>query len=198
MRTRVPPTKRSTISEYSEHGMTICKFFQKGHCRFGAACKFEHVRDDKGTPSGRMSVSGNGTGVGSGNMSGGSSANDGDSRLWPLTTHARENPASGNFLDEEMSPEELRAHAYVSAHRGHSRDVVDRENSIVSDFRRKLATVLPLYSQNAVVKEPSGMAVDDSHDHYQSNGGTSRNGTIPVNDPFAPVAPPQIPQPFFQ
>lgn len=178
--------------------MTVCKFFQKGHCRYGASCKFEHVREDKGTPGARMSTGGSGTGGGGGNASIGAPAHDGDRRLWPLTTHARENPASGNLLDEEMSPEELRAHAYASAHRGQSRDVVDRENNIVSDFRRKLAAVLPAHFQNAVTKEPSGMAVDDGHDLQQSNGSASRNGVIPINDPFAPIPPTQIPQPFFQ
>lgn len=180
--------------------MPICRYFQQGKCRFGAACKYEHRLEEKRTPGGRTSFGGNGAGNNGGNGAGrnGGAAHDAESRLWPLTTYARENPATGNLLDEEMSPEELRAHAYATAHRGHSRDVVDRENVLVSDFRRKLAAIVPLHFQAQVSKEPSGMVMDQGQDYHQSNGGPSRNGTMPINDPFAPVAPAQVAQPFFQ
>lgn len=120
-----------------------------------------------------------------------------DSRLWPLTTHAHENPATGNFLEDEMSPEELRAHAYAMAHRGQSRDVIDRENIIVSDFQRKLSAVLPVQTISPAAVASSEMVMD-ADDRTQSNGPASYNGIIPINDPFAPSnQQSSLPQPFF-
>lgn len=57
---------------------------------------------------------------------------------WPLSAVSRANPSEGNFVDFDMSPEELRATTYLLAQRGRGSETVAIENLFLDDHDGKI------------------------------------------------------------
>lgn len=103
--------------------MTVCRFYQKGHCRYGKDCKFEHVGP---TTSSKPTTT---------------KPNDkADTRpIWPLSAVAlADNHQSGNAFGGDISPEELRLIAYSTAPRGQGTTVSNNERELVANHRLKI------------------------------------------------------------
>lgn len=135
--------------------MTICKYYQAGRCKFGNDCKFEHVGPTASTgrpPADPFSRT--------------NKSNKSETRpLWPLSAVANpDKPNSGNIVDADVSPEELRLMAYHIAPRGQSASAVQKEAALVAEHRAK-------------ANEATGRG-------NNSHSTTSNAGQQNVNDPF--------------
>lgn len=143
---------------FTLHDMPVCKYYQEGRCRFGNDCKFEHVGRTVSSsrppsdPFARPMKSGNSSKI--------------DNRpLWPLSSLALTgNSLSGNAVDADISPEELRAMAYTHALKGQGAEVIQKESALVTEHRAKL---------------------DEVSHHVAGQPNSLSGGQIPTNDPFS-------------
>lgn len=158
--------------------MPICRFYQSGDCKYGSSCKFDHIDPPDGPPPPKhvndpFSAPHRPPGHSH------SGRKPQQRPIWPLSCLASEdNPHHENALDDDFSPEELRALAYGAAPRGKSAEVSQKEAAMVAEHRAKL---------DAVTRPP-----------HASNKSSNAHHAQPPNDPFsnAPATQLQATDPF--
>ncbi|KAF7306333.1 C3H1-type domain-containing protein [Mycena indigotica] len=120
--------------------MTICQFYQRGQCRYGTACKFEHTMASGGT---NQTYTRPGADLKVNIYSAESIKNDlstGKERpMWPLSSYgpAKYEPTIFSGLDE--SPEELRVKAVAAIKGGNMNEYINYESSKIANAEQVIS-----------------------------------------------------------
>lgn len=140
--------------------MTICYFFSKGQCKFGANCRYEHVLPTNSNADARnMSNFTNNAPSTNSNFNYFQHQTDNNAqhrstpcplprrwhgaRIWPFSAVASANDCrAGNDVDDDFSQEELRAQAYLNRKNGTADNVVNDEFSLLMKHQAVVAPAL--------------------------------------------------------
>lgn len=166
----------------------FCRYWAEGRCRFGDRCHYPHGDRPGGNQGDNRAGNGGGGGGGRGAYRSGGRGGKYAGRnqntfqdvppQWPLTAIGNENSLEGNLLSDEISPEELRVHAYSSAPRGQSQEVIRREAQLVREHQGKSSRVR---GESTPIEAGDPFAMGNGG----GGGGNGLMRDIQPNDPFA-------------